>query len=67
MDPAPLSNTCPLGELRSRDDDAVTETNGLAGAPDGEYVIFRFNLSFVYKHSATETLTLVKKNAGKEK
>ncbi len=28
------------------------------GAPDGEYIVFKFATSFAHKQSATETLTL---------
>lgn len=47
----------PLGEVVSRKLLAATYRSRLAGAPDGEYVVIRFNTSFSNKADAQETVT----------
>jgi len=47
----------PLGWLMSRKVQSKTYTTALPGAPDGEYVIIRFETSFVNKARAIETVT----------
>src|SRR5579863_195563 len=49
----------PLGGLISRKVLSTTTTRTLPGAPDGEYVVFRFQTSFRVKSDAIETLTVV--------
>lgn len=48
----------PLGKVMSRFEQSREQTRTLPGAPDGEYVVFKFTTSFEHKNSATETLTL---------
>jgi hypothetical protein len=43
-------------------EEAKVET--LAGAPDGEYVVFQFNSSFAHKATALETVTAMKDTDG---
>ena len=50
----------PLGQLKSREVSSATFSRTLAGAPDGEYVVFQFSTSFGNKASAIETVTAMK-------
>jgi len=52
----------PLGAIQSRTEASVQATHTLPGAPDGDYLLFRYNSSYSNKLSATETLTLARSN-----
>ena len=47
----------PLGDLVSRRLKSAQYTKSLPGAPDGEYVVLRFDTSFANKKAAVETVT----------
>lgn len=47
----------PLGKLVSRKVKTLSYRTSLPGAPDGEYVVIRFESSFENKKSAVETVT----------
>jgi opacity protein-like surface antigen len=47
----------PLGELVSRNLDSAQYATQLPGAPEGQYVVMRFDTSFANKQSAVETVT----------
>jgi Protein of unknown function (DUF4019) len=47
----------PLGKLLSRKLKSSTYTKTLPGAPDGEYVVLKYDSSFEHKQSAIETVT----------
>ncbi len=47
----------PLGSVVSRKVTEKTYTSSLPGAPDGEYVVIRFETSFANKKEAVETVT----------
>jgi hypothetical protein len=47
----------PLGKTLSRKLTSAQYTTTLPGAPDGEYVVIRYQTSFENKHSAIETVT----------
>ncbi len=47
----------PLGKLQSRKLRSATYTKSLPGAPDGEYVVIRYDSRFEHKQSAVETIT----------
>ena len=47
----------PLGKLVSRKVMSATYRTSLPGAPDGQYVVIKFNTSFENKKSAIETVT----------
>jgi len=47
----------PLGKLVSRKVMSASYRTSLPGAPDGQYVVIRFNTSFENKKSAIETVT----------
>lgn len=47
----------PLGKLISRKVKSTTYATSLPGAPNGEYVVIRFETSFENKKSAIETVT----------
>jgi hypothetical protein len=49
----------PFGRLISRKVLSATTTRTLPGAPDGDYVVLRFQTSFQAKSQAIETLTVV--------
>ena len=55
----------PLGKVLSRLVISRTYTTTLPGAPDGEYVVIRFNTSFENKKSAVETVTPMLDKDGK--
>ena len=46
----------PLGKIVSRTFKDAQYTKTLAGAPDGEYVVIRYDASFEHKQSAVETI-----------
>lgn len=50
----------PIGALASREMAAAEFSTTLPGAPDGEYVVFKFNASFEHKATALETVTAMK-------
>lgn len=55
----------PLGGLISREVKSAVYKTSLPGAPDGEYVVIRFETSFANKKSAIETVTpMFEKNGG---
>jgi hypothetical protein len=47
----------PLGKVESRSFKSRMFTKTLPGAPDGEYVVVKFETSFEHKKTATETVT----------
>jgi len=47
----------PLGATKSRKKVGARYTTELPGAPDGEYVLLRFDSSFANKNNAIETIT----------
>lgn len=47
----------PLGAVQSRAVASHEYTTSLPGAPDGEYVVFRFNTRFDHKANSVETVT----------
>ena len=54
----------PFGALESREVATSTFSKTLPGAPDGEYVVFKFDSSFEHKASAIETVTAMKEADG---
>jgi sulfur relay (sulfurtransferase) DsrF/TusC family protein len=54
----------PLGKLISRKLASATYTKTLPGAPDGEYVVLKFESSFEHKQSAIETVTPMREMDG---
>ena len=53
-----------LGALKSRRVSSTRFAGSLPGAPDGEYVVIRFNTSFEHQAEATETVTPMKDAGG---
>jgi hypothetical protein len=49
----------PLGKVVSRKPKSAEYTKELPGAPEGEYVVARFDTAFETKSAAVETVTLV--------
>lgn len=49
----------PLGKVVSRKAKSAEYTKELAGAPEGEYVVAKFDTAFENKSAAVETVTLV--------
>jgi hypothetical protein len=47
----------PLGALISRKVKSATFTRSLPGAPDGEYVVIKYDAQFEHKGAAVETVT----------
>jgi hypothetical protein len=47
----------PLGKVLSRKLQSATFSKSLPGAPDGQYVVLRYDTSFEHKQSAVETIT----------
>jgi hypothetical protein len=47
----------PLGGLISRKVKSATFTRSLPGAPDGEYVVIKYDTQFEHKDTAIETVT----------
>jgi hypothetical protein len=54
----------PLGKLVSRSMNSANTTTSLPGAPDGQYVVMRFETSFANKQSAVETVTFMLEKDG---
>jgi hypothetical protein len=54
----------PFGELNSRRLKGAEYMTSMPGAPDGEYVVIRFESSFANKKSAVETVTPMKDEDG---
>ncbi len=57
----------PLGQVISRKVKSSKYTTSLPGAPDGEYMVIRFETSFVNKKSAIETVTPILEKDGRWK
>jgi len=55
----------PLGKLLSRKLKSATYAKTLPGAPDGEYVVIRYDTSFENKASAVETIVPMLDKDGK--
>jgi hypothetical protein len=55
----------PLGKANSRKLTSARYTKTLPGAPDGEYVVIRYQTSFANKKSAMETITPMLDKDGK--
>jgi len=55
----------PLGKVISREVKSKSYQTSLPGAPDGEYVVIRFETSFENKKSAVETVTPMMDKDGK--
>jgi hypothetical protein len=51
------ASRAPLGALISRAVESAVYTTSLPGAPDGKYVVIRYESSFEHKKSAIETVT----------
>jgi hypothetical protein len=49
----------PLGGVQSRAVQATQFSSSLPGAPDGDYVVLKFNSKFAHKAHAIETVTLL--------
>lgn len=54
-----------LGKLISRKVEITRYATSLPGAPDGQYVVIRFQTSFANKKSAVETVTAMLEKDGK--
>ena len=54
----------PLGAVKSRKLESATEMKTLPGAPDGDYVVAKFNTSFEHKQTAIETVVSSKEKDG---
>src|SRR5262245_60768657 len=54
----------PLGAVRSRKVFTASHTHQLPGAPDGDYVVIRFDAVFENKAHAIETVTPMKEKDG---
>ncbi len=54
----------PLGTLVSRTLDDAKSLHELPGAPDGDYVVFRFKSEFAHKKAAVETVTPMRDTDG---
>jgi hypothetical protein len=52
----------PLGTLVSRSVASADFATALPGAPDGQYVVIKFNTKFTNKAAATETVTMMLDN-----
>lgn len=55
----------PLGNVQTRKLQSATYTRTLPGAPDGEYVVIKYDTSFERKKSAVETITPMLDKDGK--
>jgi hypothetical protein len=47
----------PLGKLETRTLSSATATKSLPGAPDGDYVVLKFDTKYEHKAAAAETIT----------
>jgi len=54
----------PLGALESREEISAEYSKTLPGAPDGDYVVFKFSTRLAHKAEAVETLILTKTGDG---
>jgi len=54
----------PLGPLKARKLSSTTRTSRLPGAPDGAYVVLRFDSQFEHKAGAVETVTAMQQPDG---
>lgn len=50
----------PFGDLQTRQETSSSYSTTLPGAPDGEYVVFKFESAFDNKAAAVETVTAMK-------
>ncbi len=55
----------PLGKVQSRKAISAVETRRMPGAPDGQYVVVQFEMTFENKKQAVETVTPMKDKDGK--
>jgi len=55
----------PLGKLKSKEVKSKDSRTSLPGAPDGEYVVIQFKISFENKKAAIETITPMLDKGGK--
>ena len=55
----------PFGKVLSRKVKSATYTKTLPGAPDGEYVVIKYESSFEHKQAAVETVTPMMDKDGK--
>jgi hypothetical protein len=55
----------PLGTVKSRKLQSAKYSTTLPGAPDGEYVVLKYDTSFEKKDSAVETITMALDKDGK--
>jgi len=60
-----LGARSPLGKLLSRTLDWARYMTTLPGAPDGEYVVMKFQSSFENRKSAVETISPMREKNGK--
>ena len=51
------ANRSRFGQVLSRKVQKATYADHLAGAPDGDYVVIRYETSFEHKKAAVETIT----------
>jgi hypothetical protein len=54
----------PLGAVVSRQVKSKTYTTSLPGAPDGEYVVIKYDTSFENKRASVETVTPMRDSDG---
>jgi len=54
----------PLGKSQSRKVKSTTETKTQPGAPDGQYVVIRYDSSFEQKQSAIEAVSVMMEKDG---
>jgi serine/threonine protein kinase len=54
----------PLGGMKSRKLLEAQEAESLPGAPDGKYVVMKFDTSFAVKKTAVETVTFMREKDG---
>jgi hypothetical protein len=57
----------PMGPLLSRQLTQVQHTQSMPGAPDGDYVVMRFDTRFEHKQAAVETVTFLQEKKGEWK
>ena len=55
----------PLGKMVSRTLKSASYAKSLPGAPDGDYVVIKFDATFEKKQSAMETVTPMKEPDGR--
>jgi hypothetical protein len=54
----------PMGNMISRKLESARHVTSLPGAPDGDYIVIRFDTSYTNKTSAIETITPMKDKDG---